>query len=71
MRAFRYRFGAKLSTGLNWSPASLGRQALGSGMLIKSKGPGLIEGDHYWWKLVWQLSVGRGVKAKLAESPYK
>lgn len=35
---------------------------------ISNDGPVLIEGNHDWCKLVWQLPVGRGLKKKL--EPY-
>ena len=37
-------------------------RSIGWDIVITSEGPGLIEGNHDWCKLVWQLPVGRGLK---------
>jgi len=35
--------------------------------VVTENGPGLIEGNHDWCKLVWQLPVGEGLKHLLDE----
>jgi hypothetical protein len=30
--------------------------------VVTEQGPGLIEGNHDWCKLVWQLPVNKGLK---------
>jgi hypothetical protein len=40
-------------------------RSIGWDIVITSKGPGLIEGNHDWCKLVWQLPVGKGLKPML------
>lgn len=37
-------------------------RSVGWDIVITPEGPGLIEGNHDWCKLVWQLPVGRGLK---------
>jgi len=37
-------------------------RSIGWDVVITPGGPGLIEGNHDWCKLVWQLPVGRGLK---------
>lgn len=37
-------------------------RSIGWDIVITEKGPGLIEGNHDWCKLVWQLPVNRGMK---------
>ena len=41
-------------------------RSIGWDIVITPDGPGLIEGNHDWCKLVWQLPVGRGLKPRLA-----
>ena len=40
-------------------------RSIGWDIVITPEGPSLIEGNHDWCKLVWQLPVGRGLKQKL------
>ena len=40
-------------------------RSIGWDVAIMAEGPRLIEGNHDWCKLVWQLPVGRGLKAML------
>ncbi|WP_220486492.1 sugar-transfer associated ATP-grasp domain-containing protein [Luteimonas sp. MC1782] len=40
-------------------------RSIGWDLVITPEGPGLIEGNHDWCKLVWQLPVGRGLKSLL------
>ena len=40
-------------------------RSIGWDVVITSKGPGLIEGNHDWCKLVWQLPVRKGLKPML------
>ena len=40
-------------------------RSIGWDIVITPDGPGLIEGNHDWCKLVWQLPVGRGLKPML------
>lgn len=44
-------------------------RSIGWDVVITSDGPGLIEGNHDWCKLVWQLPVGRGLKHRLECCP--
>lgn len=37
-------------------------RSIGWDIVITEKGPGLIEGNHDWCKLVWQLPLGIGLK---------
>ncbi len=37
-------------------------RSIGWDIAITEEGPGLIEGNHDWCKLVWQLPVNRGLK---------
>ncbi|TXK65570.1 sugar-transfer associated ATP-grasp domain-containing protein [Alkalisalibacterium limincola] len=43
-------------------------RSIGWDIVITPEGPGLIEGNHDWCKLVWQLPVQRGLKHLLAAS---
>ena len=40
-------------------------RSIGWDVAITEEGPGLIEGNHDWCKLVWQLPVKRGLKRML------
>jgi hypothetical protein len=40
-------------------------RSIGWDIVITEQGPGLIEGNHDWCKLVWQLPVGKGLKPVL------
>ncbi len=40
-------------------------RSVGWDVVITEEGPGLIEGNHDWCKLVWQLPVHRGLKHML------
>jgi hypothetical protein len=40
-------------------------RSIGWDVVITEHGPGLIEGNHDWCKLVWQLPVGKGLKPVL------
>lgn len=40
-------------------------RSIGWDIAITANGPGLIEGNHDWCKLVWQLPVGVGLKGTL------
>lgn len=40
-------------------------RSIGWDIVITPEGPGLIEGNHDWCKLVWQLPVRRGLKREL------
>lgn len=42
-------------------------RSIGWDIVITPDGPGLIEGNHDWCKLVWQLPVGRGLKKLLEQ----
>jgi hypothetical protein len=41
-------------------------RSIGWDVVITERGPGLIEGNHDWCKLLWQLPVKKGLKAKLS-----
>lgn len=38
-------------------------RSIGWDVVVTEKGPGLIEGNHDWCKLVWQLPVKKGLKS--------
>lgn len=40
-------------------------KSIGWDIVITQKGPGLIEGNHDWCKLLWQLPVKKGLKSAL------
>ena len=40
-------------------------RSIGWDVVITENGPGLIEGNHDWCKLLWQLPVNKGLKNKL------
>lgn len=40
-------------------------RSIGWDVVITEKGPGLIEGNHDWCKLLWQLPVKKGLKSVL------
>lgn len=42
-------------------------RSIGWDVAITNKGPELIEGNHDWCKLLWQLPVGEGLKSDLFE----
>jgi len=43
-------------------------RSIGWDVVITPEGPGLIEGNHDWCKLVWQLPVRQGLMARLRAS---
>ncbi|MDI1318532.1 sugar-transfer associated ATP-grasp domain-containing protein [Flavobacterium sp.] len=43
-------------------------RSIGWDIVITEKGPGFIEGNHDWCKLLWQLPTKQGLKSKL--EPY-
>lgn len=40
-------------------------RSIGWDVVITENGPGLIEGNHDWCKLLWQLPAGKGLKKQL------
>lgn len=42
-------------------------KSIGWDIVVTNNGPGLIEGNHDWCKLVWQLPVKRGLKENLKQ----
>lgn len=40
-------------------------RSIGWDVVITQSGPGLIEGNHDWCKLLWQLPAGKGLKKEL------
>jgi len=42
-------------------------KSIGWDVVITERGPGLIEGNHDWCKLLWQLPVKKGLKAMLKD----
>jgi len=42
-------------------------KSIGWDVVITEKGPGLIEGNHDWCKLLWQLPVKKGLKMMLKD----
>jgi len=43
-------------------------RSIGWDVVITPEGPGLIEGNHDWCKLVWQLPVRQGLKRRIMEN---
>ncbi|NDC29363.1 MAG: hexapeptide transferase [Bacteroidetes bacterium] len=43
-------------------------RSIGWDIVVTANGPGLIEGNHDWCKLVWQLPVNEGLKSMLKTS---
>lgn len=41
-------------------------RSIGWDIVVTAQGPGLIEGNHDWCKLLWQLPVRRGLRETLA-----
>lgn len=50
------------------SAHDIANRSIGWDVVITPDGPGLIEGNHDWCKLVWQLPVNQGLKARLTSS---
>ena len=44
-----------------------GNQSVGWDIAITDQGPELIEGNHNWCKLLWQLPVKKGLKEELVK----
>jgi hypothetical protein len=42
-------------------------RSIGWDIVITDEGPGLIEGNHDWCKLLWQLPVKKGMKSSLTD----
>jgi hypothetical protein len=42
-------------------------RSIGWDIVVTENGPGLIEGNHDWCKLVWQLPVNKGLKSVLVQ----
>ena len=42
-------------------------RSIGWDVVVTDKGPGLIEGNHDWCKLLWQLPAQQGLKSRLLE----
>jgi hypothetical protein len=40
-------------------------RSIGWDVAISNTGPSILEGNHDWCKLVWQLPVGKGLKKEL------
>ncbi|MDT0294057.1 sugar-transfer associated ATP-grasp domain-containing protein [Mesonia ostreae] len=40
-------------------------RSIGWDVVLTDQGPGLIEGNHDWCKLVWQLPINKGLKNRL------
>lgn len=40
-------------------------KSIGWDVAITNSGPSLLEGNHNWCKLLWQLPIGEGLKSKL------
>lgn len=43
-------------------------RSIGWDVVVTPRGPGLIEGNHDWCKLVWQLPVRQGLKQRIMEN---
>lgn len=44
-----------------------GNKSIGWDVAITDNGPSLIEGNHNWCKLLWQLPVKKGLKSRILE----
>ncbi len=44
-----------------------GNRSIGWDVAITNSGPDLIEGNHDWCKLLWQLPVNKGLKSELSK----
>ncbi|MHA7865523.1 sugar-transfer associated ATP-grasp domain-containing protein [Flagellimonas marinaquae] len=58
-------WGACLDLAINAAKLHPENQSIGWDIVVTPSGPGLIEGNHDWCKLVWQLPVYRGMKQVL------
>ena len=46
---------------------NISNKSIGWDIAITEKGPFLLEGNHNWCKLLWQLPLKKGMKHKLTE----
>lgn len=58
---------ACLIMALNAQKLHLENRSIGWDIAVTPEGPGLIEGNHDWCKLVWQMPIRQGLKTKLDE----